>query len=129
MKICITGGHLTPALATIKELQNRGNHAIFFIGRKTATEGDQTPSVESQIVPQLGLPFFAIRPGRLQRSFTRYTIPSLLRVPYSFFESFANLLRESPNVVVSFGGYVALPVVLAAWALRIPVVAHEQTSV
>src|ERR1700704_4207240 len=114
MKICITGGHLTPALATIKELQNRGNHEIFFIGRKTSTEGDKTPSVESQVVPQLGLKFFPIHPGRLQRSFSRHTIPSLFRVPYSFFESLSILLRENPSVIVSFGGYVALPIVLAA---------------
>lgn len=125
----MTGGHITPALATVKELQNRGNHEIFFIGRKTAIEGDKTPSIESQIVPQLGLRFFPIHPGRLQRSFSRYTIPSLLRVPWSFFESLSILLRENPNIVVSFGGYVALPVVIAAWMLRIPIVTHEQTSV
>jgi UDP-N-acetylglucosamine--N-acetylmuramyl-(pentapeptide) pyrophosphoryl-undecaprenol N-acetylglucosamine transferase len=129
MKICMTGGHITPALATVKELQNRGNHEIFFIGRKTATEGDRTPSIESQIVPQIGLKFFPIHPGRLQRRFSLYTIPSLLRTPYSFFESLGILLRESPNIVVSFGGYVALPVVIAAWCLQIPIITHEQTSV
>lgn len=129
MKICVTGGHLTPALATVKELQNRGAHDIFYIGRKTATEGDKTPSIESQIVPQLGLRFFAIHPGRLQRSFSRYTIPSLMRVPWSFFESLSILLKENPNILVSFGGYVSLPVVLAGWCLRIPIVTHEQTAV
>jgi UDP-N-acetylglucosamine--N-acetylmuramyl-(pentapeptide) pyrophosphoryl-undecaprenol N-acetylglucosamine transferase len=129
MKICMTGGHLTPALATIKELQNRGQHEIFFIGRKTTTEGDKTPSIESQIVPQLGLKFFPIHPGRLQRRFSTRTIPSLIRTPIGFLESLSILVRENPNVVVSFGGYVALPVVLAAWMLRIPIVTHEQTSV
>lgn len=92
-------------------------------------EGDTTPSIEATLIPQLGVKFFAIHPGRLQRSLTKYTIPALLRTPVGFFESFVILLRESPDVIASFGGYVALPVVLAAWILRIPILTHEQTVV
>jgi len=47
-RIVITGGHLTPALLVIKELQKRGNWQIFYLGRKYATEGSRTPSVESK---------------------------------------------------------------------------------
>ena len=92
-------------------------------------EGDKTPSIESVLVPQLGVRFLTIHPGRLQRSFSRRTIPALLRTPWGVVESFFLLLRESPAVVASFGGYVALPVVISAWMLRIPVVTHEQTVV
>ena len=65
-KIVITGGHLTPALAVIEELQKRGGWRILFIGRKQAMEGDPTPSVESQIVPKKGIPFVTIDAGRVQ---------------------------------------------------------------
>lgn len=129
MRICITGGHVTPALALIRELKKRGYEDIVFIGRSTMMEGDKTPSIESILVPQLGVRFLTIHPGRLQRSFSRQTIPALLRTPWGVVESFFLLLRESPAVVASFGGYVALPVVIAAWMLRIPVVTHEQTVV
>lgn len=129
MRICLTGGHVTPAIALIKELKKRGYSDIIFIGRATMMEGDKTPSIESVLIPQLGVKFFTIRPGRLQRSFSPRTIPALLRTPLGIIQSFFLLLRESPQVVTSFGGYVALPVVIASWILRIPVVTHEQTVV
>lgn len=129
MKICITGGHVTPAIALIKELQKRGHKNIIFLGRKTVMEGDRAPSIESVLIPQLGVKFISFNPGRLQRSFSRYTIPALVRTPLGFLKSLYFLLRDRPAVVVSFGGYVALPVVLAAWVLRIPSLTHEQTVV
>lgn len=129
MRICLTGGHVTPAIALIRELKKRGYEDLIFIGRATMMEGDKTPSIESTLVPQLGVRFLTINPGRLQRSFTLRTIPALLRTPWGILQSLLLLLRESPQVVASFGGYVALPVVIAAWMLRIPVVTHEQTVV
>lgn len=127
-KIIITGGHLTPALAVIEELQNRG-WEIIFIGRKHATEGDKTSSVELEIIPQLGIPFYSLTAGRIQRRFTRWIIPSLLKIPVGFFQAFYYLLRFKPDVILSFGGYLSVPVVFSAWVLKIPVVTHEQTTV
>lgn len=129
MRVCITGGHVTPAIALIKELQARDVRDIIFVGRATMMEGDKTPSIESTLIPQLGVKFLTIHPGRLQRAFSRRTIPALLRTPLGILESLFLLLRENPQVVASFGGYVALPVVISAWILRIPVVTHEQTVV
>lgn len=127
MKICICGGHLTPALATISELKKRSITDIFFVGRTRATEGDQAPSAESVVIPNLGIKFYAIPVGRLQRRFTRYTLPSLLRAPVGVVAAALVLSQEKPDVVVSFGSYVALPVVVAAWVLGIPSITHEQT--
>lgn len=128
-KIVITGGHLTPALAVIDELQKRKEWEILFFGRKQAAEGDKTPSVEFQIIPKRGVLFVPINAGRIQRHFTRYTIPAFLRIPLGFFQAFYFLLRFKPDIVLSFGGYVSVPVVLAAWFLRIPTVTHEQTTI
>jgi len=127
-KIVITGGHLTPALAVIEELQKR-NWEIIFIGRKHAAEGDKTLSVESEIIPKMGIPFFPLWAGRIQRQFTRWTISALLRLPFGFFQAFFYLCRFRPNGVLSFGGYLSAPVVFSAWLLKIPVVTHEQTTV
>lgn len=126
-KIVVTGGHLTPAIATIDELKKENDIEIIFIGRARATEGDKAPSVESVVIPNLGIKFYAINAGRLQRKFTRYTLWSLGKVPVGVIQALGILSRERPNAVLSFGSYVAVPVVLAAWVLGIPVITHEQT--
>ena len=126
MRVVITGGHLTPALAVIEELKEKA--AIIFIGRKNTTEGDKSKSAEATVIPHLKIPFYPIQAGRLQRYFSLYTLLSLLKVPVGFFQAFAILIKNDPDVVVSFGGYVALPVVIAAWMQRVPVITHEQTT-
>jgi len=128
-RVVITGGHLTPAIAVISELQKEGDWEVYFLGRRYATEGEKAISVESQIIPSLGIKFFPITVGRLQRRFTRHTIPSLLRVPLGFFQSLKLLLQIKPQVICSFGGYVSVPVVFAGWLLKIPILTHEQTVV
>jgi UDP-N-acetylglucosamine--N-acetylmuramyl-(pentapeptide) pyrophosphoryl-undecaprenol N-acetylglucosamine transferase len=127
MKVVVCGGHLTPALAVISELKKRNIEKIVFVGRSKATEGDSAPSAESTIIPNLGIKFYAISAGRLQRKFTKYTIPSLLKVPWGIVSSLLILSQERPDLIVSFGSYVALPVVFAAWVLGIPSITHEQT--
>lgn len=125
MKILIIGGHLSPALALIDQIRNK--HDILFVGRKYAFEGDSTLSLEYKLCDELGIKFAPITTGRLQRSFTRYTIPSLLKLPLGLSESFKILRSYKPDVVVGFGGYVCLPVIFIAYLLRIPVIIHEQT--
>ena len=128
-KIVITGGHLTPALAVIDELLKRGEWEIFYIGRKYTAEGDKNPSLESMVIQEKDLDFVPINFGRLQHKFTRYTIFAFLRIPFGFLQAFFHLLRIKPNVVLSFGSYVGVPVVLAGWLLGIPIVIHEQTTI
>lgn len=128
-RIVITGGVLTPGLAVINELQKRGRWEIFWLGRKYSLEGEKIISVESKIIPQTGSRFIPIIAGRLQRRFTRYTIPSLLKIPLSLLQSLMLLAQIKPDVVCSFGGYVSVPVVITAWFLRIPVLTHEQTVI
>lgn len=127
MKIIVTGTHFTPAQAVIEELKKDPRAEIVYIGRKNTREGDRSPSVESEILPKLGIKFVPITTGRLQRSFTIYTIPSLLKIPFGFLQSLYLLTKEKPDVVLSFGGYVGVPVVVSAWLLSIPVIIHEQT--
>lgn len=124
MKIVIIGGHLTPAMAVIEELKD---HQILYIGRKYALEGDKALSLEYQTITSKNIPFISITAGRLQRKFTIYTIPSLLKLPIGFFQSLFILKREKPDVILGFGGYVSIPVIFAAAILRIPIIIHEQT--
>lgn len=134
MNIIICGGHLTPALAVIEELKNPSaiSHkplAILFIGRKHSMEGDSAVSQEYKIITRMGIPFISLAAGRLQRKFTRYTIPSLLKIPVGFFQALWWVGKFKPDIILSFGGYLAVPVVIAGWLWQVPTVSHEQTTV
>lgn len=127
MKILITGTHFTPAQALVEQLNLLGSFDLIYVGRKSTREGDKTGSVESQILPGLGVRFIPLISGRLNRSFSLWTIISLLKLPFGFIQSFWIVLKEQPDIVVSFGGYLAFPIVFWSWWFSIPVVIHEQT--
>ncbi len=129
MKILVTGAHFTTAVAVIEELQKQSGVEIVYVGRKTTREGDSSPSPESKVLPEMGVKFIPLTTGRLQRTFTPYTIPSLLKVPFGFLQAIWILLKEKPDAILSFGGYVAVPVVIAGWLMSIPIMIHEQTIV
>src|SRR3989304_1819826 len=128
-KIVICGGHLTPALALIEQFENDKNCQILFFGRKYATEGSESLSAEYRVITQKGIRFFSVETGRLQRKFTKFTIPSLLKIPLGFLESFIFLLIERPTLIISFGGYLSVPVVFSGWLLGIATIAHEQSII
>lgn len=125
MKLVIIGGHLSPALAVIDSLPK--NAEVLFIGRKYTFEGDKGHSLEYNTIKSLKIPFASISTGRLQRKFTKHTIFSFLKIPYGFIQAFFILRSFKPDVVLGFGGYLSLPVILSAFVLKIPVVIHEQT--
>ncbi|OGH23466.1 MAG: hypothetical protein A2629_00265 [Candidatus Levybacteria bacterium RIFCSPHIGHO2_01_FULL_41_15] len=125
MKIAFIGGHLSPALSLIGQAPK--NWEIIFIGRKYVFEKDKTLSPEYKTIKNLGILFEEILTGRLQRKFTKNTIPSLLKLPGAFFKAYSILKEHKPDAVLGFGGYVQIPVVFAAFFLKIPVVLHEQT--
>ena len=125
MKLIIVGGHLSPALAVIEALPKDAE--VLFVGRKYTFEGDKSTSLEYNTIKDLKIPFASISTGRLQRKFTRYTIPSIFKIPYGFVQSFLILHKFKPDIVLSFGGYLSIPIGLSAFFLRIPIVIHEQT--
>lgn len=119
--LCITGGHLTPALAVIEEIKEQHpDWTMFFIGRRNSFEGGGGPTQEERLVTSFGVPFYALTTGRGTGFF---------KVPIGFFQALYWFLTYRPTIVLSFGGYVALPVAIAAWTLGVPVVTHEQTEV
>ncbi len=125
MKIVIIGGHFTPALAVMEALPK--NVQVTYIGRKYLFEKDKTVSLEYQTITKSGIPFVSLTTGRIQRTFTLQTIPSLLKVPYGLFQSFEILRKCKPDIIVGFGGYLSVPVCLAGKILGIPIIIHEQT--
>ncbi|MBI3070192.1 MAG: UDP-N-acetylglucosamine--N-acetylmuramyl-(pentapeptide) pyrophosphoryl-undecaprenol N-acetylglucosamine transferase, partial [Candidatus Levybacteria bacterium] len=125
MKLVLTGGHLSPLLSVIDALPT--DVSVLVVGRKYPLEGDSAVSLEYRALAKQNIPFRSIAASRLQRKWTRHTFASLLKFPYAFFQAFLILKEFSPDAVLSFGGYIGLPVTLASLLLRIPVVIHEQT--
>lgn len=132
-KIFVTGGHYTPAAAVIEFLLKRGDWDIFYIGKKHSFEGDEGLSYEYlELKDDPKIKFLNITAGRLQARFSENILQSvlaLLKIPVGFCLSAFWIVKYRPNLVLSFGGYIALPVVIMAWLAGIPVVTHEQTKV
>ena len=116
-----TGGHTSPALAVAALLGERSIPCAW-IGSRAG--------VEARRAPERGIPYFAIPTGKLRRYWAWQNLTDVLvNVPAGVLGAARLLGRLRPRVVFATGGFVALPVVLAAAALRIPVVVHEQVSV
>ena len=90
-------------------------------------EGDKAISLEEKVITEKGIPFYPITTGRLQRRITRHTLFSLLKLPVGVQQALSLLKKTSPDIVLSFGSYVSLPVVFASFLRSIPIVIHEQT--
>ena len=120
MKVVFTGGgtagHVTPNLALIESFQRDGVEC-FYIGSKAG--------IEATLVSGLNLDFYGIASGKLRRYFDWQNFIDPVKIFFGLFQALWILLWRRPDVLFSKGGFVAVPVVIAAWSLRIPVVIHE----
>jgi len=130
VKVCFTGGgtggHVFPAFAVDDQLQlllgQQGQpYQRFWIG-SGKTE-------EKEWVEQAGIPYYAIRSGKLRRYLSWRFFPDMVAVFMGFWQALGLLYREKPAVLFSKGGYVSVPPVLAAKLLRIPAVTHESDAI
>ncbi len=129
-KLFVTGGHVTPALAVMEEISRvHPDWNIVFLGRTRALEGKSVASEEEFSVTKAGFRFLPMIAGRLTRVWSVQTFFSLVKIPIGFIQALRYCLQEKPDAIVSFGGYVALPVVFVGWILGIPSITHEQTLV
>ena len=111
-----TAGHVTPNVAIIPLLKEEG-FKVHYIG----TEG-----IERDIIAKIdGVEYHTITSGKLRRYFDLKNISDPFKVVKGIAQSSKLLKRIKPDVVFSKGGYVAVPVVLAAKMRKIPTVIHE----
>lgn len=125
-----TGGHVYPALTTVNALRE----VLAGQGRELAvTWVGARGKLEERVAGQNGIEFLPVATGKLRRArnplgmLTWTNIKDLARVPWGAVQACGIVRRLRPDVVVGFGGYVAVPVSVAAWLLRRPLVIHEQT--
>lgn len=111
-----TAGHVTPNLALLPELKRRG-YSVQYIGSKTG--------IEKELITQTGIPYHEISSGKLRRYFSLQNFTDPFRVLAGFSQAKRILKQEKPDAIFSKGGFVAVPVVLAAKSLHIPTIIHE----
>jgi UDP-N-acetylglucosamine--N-acetylmuramyl-(pentapeptide) pyrophosphoryl-undecaprenol N-acetylglucosamine transferase len=111
-----TAGHVTPNLALIPKLQEKG-FEIKYIGSFNG--------IEKEIITQNKIPFFGISCGKLRRYFDVKNFTDPFKIIKGIMQATIILSKEKPDIIFSKGGFVAVPVVIAASIKKIPVVAHE----
>ncbi len=111
-----TAGHVTPNIALIPKLQELG-YEISYIG---SYEG-----IEKKLIEELGIPYYGISSGKLRRYFDPKNFSDPFRVIKGFGQAKKLLKELKPDVVFSKGGFVSVPVVIAARRCKIPAVIHE----
>jgi undecaprenyldiphospho-muramoylpentapeptide beta-N-acetylglucosaminyltransferase len=119
-KIVLTGGgsagHVTPNIALVPKLRELG-FDILYIGSQKGIEKD--------IIQKENITFKSISSGKLRRYFDIKNFTDPFRVVKGVFDARSILKKYRPDIVFSKGGFVTVPVVLAAHMLKIPVVIHE----
>lgn len=118
-----TAGHVLPALAVAQALVARGHapSTIHFVG--------SSRGIEARLVPAAGFEV-TLLPGRgLARRLTAANAGAIAGLSRAGARAMALMARRRPNVVLVVGGYASVPCALAAAALRVPMVVHEQNAV
>ncbi len=111
-----TAGHVTPNIALLPKLKKAG-WDIVYIGSHGG--------IEKNLIKDHNIPYYGISSGKLRRYVSMENIKDPFKVVKGLWDAFKILKKLKPHVVFSKGGYVTVPVVMAANVLRIPVVIHE----
>ncbi|MEU2947882.1 UDP-N-acetylglucosamine--N-acetylmuramyl-(pentapeptide) pyrophosphoryl-undecaprenol N-acetylglucosamine transferase [Nocardiopsis alba] len=125
-----TGGHTYPALTAVNALRERlettGNSLeVLWVGA--------AGSLEKRVATANGIAFEAVATGKIRRSKNPLKLASpanvkdMTNVPRGVAQARRLVSDFAPDVVLATGGYVAVPVGLAARMCRRPLVVHEQT--
>ncbi|WMJ85495.1 undecaprenyldiphospho-muramoylpentapeptide beta-N-acetylglucosaminyltransferase [Anaerocolumna sp. MB42-C2] len=111
-----TAGHVTPNIALLPALKREG-YEVNYIG--------SYDGIEKKLIEELNIPYYGISSGKLRRYFDPKNFSDPFKVMKGYLEAVKLMKHLKPDVVFSKGGFVAVPVVLAAKRKGIPVIIHE----
>ena len=119
-KIVLTGGgtagHVTPNIALLPGLKDLG-YDISYIG--------SYDGIEKKLIEEFHIPYYGISTGKLRRYLTKDNLKEPFRVIKGCREAKKILEEIKPDVIFSKGGFVSVPVLRGAKALKIPAIIHE----
>lgn len=119
-KIVLTGGgtagHVTPNIALLPALTEAGFEPVY-IG---SHEG-----IEKKLIEEFNIPYYGIATGKFRRYLDLKNLTDPFKVIKGYGEAVKLMKELKPDIVFSKGGFVSVPVVLAAKKCKIPVISHE----
>lgn len=119
-KILLTGGgtagHVTPNMALIPRLKDLG-YEIKYIGSYTG--------IEKKLIEEMEVPYNGISSGKFRRYLSPKNLTDPFRVVKGYREAKKFIKEFMPDILFSKGGFVSVPVVLAANRYKIPIIIHE----
>lgn len=111
-----TAGHVTPNIALLPRLREL-QYDIHYIG--------SYDGIEKQLIGDTSIPYYGISSGKLRRYFDLKNFSDPFKVLKGYGEAKKLIKQLKPDLVFSKGGFVSVPVVLAAKHYKVPVVLHE----
>ncbi len=119
-KIVLTGGgtagHVTPNMALLPRLRELG-YDIHYIG--------SYDGIEKKLIEECDIPYYGISSGKLRRYFDVKNFSDPFKVLKGYSQAIRLLKKLKPDVVFSKGGFVSVPVILAAKHCKVPSIIHE----
>lgn len=116
-----TGGHIFPLISVVEKIREERNDVNFlYLG----SQGE----MERQAMQDKLIPIKYIMSGKIRRYFSFHNFVDFFKIPIGIFQALWHLLWYMPDVVFSKGGYVSVPVALAAWIYKIPILTHESDA-
>jgi UDP-N-acetylglucosamine--N-acetylmuramyl-(pentapeptide) pyrophosphoryl-undecaprenol N-acetylglucosamine transferase len=116
-----TGGHIYPIVAVAKKIReivgDKDDVEFLFLGPKGELEEE---AMNAEFIPTKN-----IYSGKMRRYFSLRYFVDIFKLPVGFIQSLWRLLVFMPDAIFAKGGYASVPVVLAGWLYRIPIVIHE----
>jgi len=118
-----TGGTVTPLLAIAREFYHKYNNTSFlFIGTHSGPE----KMLAEEVAKDIPLTFVPMLSGKWRRYFSFKNFTDFFNIGGAFFQAIYLLKKEKPNLVISVGAFVSVPLVWVAKLLHIPVLIHQQ---
>ena len=116
-----TGGHVIPALAIGRELRDRYDAELLFVGTARG--------LETRLVPEAGFPLELVESGMLKGVSLATRLKTMTDLPRGVSRCIGILRRFKPNAVVGVGGYASGPAMIAAKLVGTPMLAYEPNAV
>ena len=113
-----TGGHIYPALSVLEEIKKDKKNEYLYIGTKNRMEND--------LIPSMGIPYEGIEIYGLSKTNMIRNAKNVKCIKSAYKKCLEIMDEFKPDAVIAFGGYVTLPVCMAARKRKIKVFLHEQ---
>lgn len=122
-KVLLTGGgtlgSVTPLIAIKESLEKQYNEYEFlFVGTYSGVEKDF-------VSKEYGMRYIGIASGKLRRYLSIQNLLDPFNIAKGFFQSWKLLRQEQPDIVITAGSFVSVPLVIAAKLQRIPILVHQ----